>query len=118
MASGATDALAGAIDSDQVQGQISGIFSGATETLSGITDVDSATDALPALKELGANVDSVSGIMDKIPEAARGPFSSVASGGMEQLQPIADKVMGMDGVGDVIGPVLTPIMDKLKAFGG
>jgi len=114
----ATDAVAGAIDPEAVQGELSGIFSGATETLSGITDVDSATAALPALEELGTSVDSVSGMMEKIPEAARGPFSGIVTGGMEKLQPVVDNVMGLDGVGDVVGPILTPIMDKIKAFGG
>ncbi len=114
----ATDAVTDAIDTDEVKGQLSGLFSGATETLSGITDVESATAALPDLEELGTNVASVSGIMDKIPEAARGPFNSIASDGMGQIQPIVDKIMGLDGVGDILSPVLTPIMDTLKSFGG
>ncbi len=114
----ATDAVTDAIDTDEVKGQLSGLFSGATETLSGITDVESATAALPDLEELGTNVASVSGIMDKIPEAARGPFNSIASDGMGQIQPIVDKIMELDGVGDILSPVLTPIMDTLKSFGG
>jgi len=94
------------------------MFSGASDTLGGITDVDSATAALPDLEKLGENVTSVSGMMENIPEDALGPISSIATDGMGQLQPIVDKVMGIDGVGDVIGPVLNPILEKLKAFGG
>jgi len=117
-AASATDAVAGAFDPEDVKSQLGGIFSGATETLEGITDLDSANNALPALGELGENVDSFSGVMDKIPEAARGPFTGIISGGMEQLQPMVDKVMGLPGVGDVVGPVLTPIMEKLQGFAG
>jgi len=121
-ASDATDAaagaVAGAVDPEAIKGQLGDVFSGAGETLGGITDVDTANAALPDLQKLGENVDSVSGIMENIPEDARGPISSIASEGMGTLQPIVDKVMGIDGVGDVVGPVLTPILDKLKAFGG
>ena len=116
----ATDAAAGAadmMDPSAVGDQVSGLFTSATDTLSGITDADSATAALPALGELGTKVDSVSGMLDKLPEAARGPIASIVSGGMGSLQPIIDKVSALPGVGDIITPVIGPIMEKLSGFG-
>ncbi len=118
--SSATGALAGAVDLDPgaIGEQVSGLFSGATETLSGITDADSATAALPAIGELGSKVDSVSELFQKVPESARGPISDITQKGMGALEPIFNKTMEIPGVGDVIGGSLGPIMEKLQELGG
>jgi len=55
---------------DGVGDELNSSFSGASEALGGITDVDSAKAALPAL-------DGLTGTLDKIPEAARGPLSGL-----------------------------------------
>jgi len=111
--------VAGAIpDAGEVGNQLTGLFSSATETLGGITDADSATAALPALGELGENVDSVSGLFGQVPDAARAPLAKSAAEGMGKLQPIVDKVMDMPGVGSIVSPVLGPIMEKMQEFGG
>ncbi len=118
--SSASGALAGAMDLDPsaIGDQVSGLFSGATDTLSGITDADSATAALPAIGELGTKVDSVTELFQKVPESARGPISDITQKGMGALEPIFNKTMQIPGVGDVIGGSLGPIMEKLQELGG
>ncbi len=81
--------------------ELSGAFSGATTALGSITDVDSAKAALPSL-------DGLTGIMDKVPEAARGPLSGMVG----NLTPMLDKASAIPGVGDVLAPAL----EKLKGF--
>ena len=115
-ASTATDSMAVA-DPAEVGNQLSGLFSTATETLGGISDLDSAKAALPALGELGENVDSVSGMLSALPDAARGPLNTVAAEGFGKLKPMVDKVIALPGVGDIISPVLSPIMEKMQELG-
>lgn len=86
---------------DGVGDELNSSFSGASEALGGITDVDSAKAALPAL-------DGLTGTLDKIPEAARGPLSGL----LGNLTPLLDKASALPGVGDV----LAPFTEKLQGF--
>lgn len=96
--------------------EIGGIFGGATDAISGITDVDSATAAVPALNEVSGKVDGLTGIWDKVPEANRGALSGLVGDNMGKLTPILDKANEIPGVSDVLGPITGPLLDKLKAF--
>lgn len=96
--------------------EIGGIFGGATDAISGITDVDSANAAVPALNEVSGRVDGLSGMWDKVPEAARGPMSGMIGDNMGKLTPMLDKANEIPGVSDVLGPVTGPLLDKLKAL--
>jgi len=96
--------------------EIGGIFGGATDAISGITDVDSANAAVPALNEVSGKVDGLTGMWDKVPEAARGPMSGMIGDNMGKLTPMLDKANEIPGVSDVLGPVTGPLLDKLKAL--
>ena len=48
-----------------------------------------------------------------VPEDSRGPLSKVIGNGMAKLKPVADTVLNKEGVGDVIGPVMSTMMEKL-----
>jgi len=114
----AATSVAEAVEPSTVGDEVNGLFASATDTLGSITDADSATAALPALGELGTKVDSVSGMLDALPEAARGPIATAATASLGQLQPVLDKVLAIPGVGDIVSPVIDPIMEKLQGFGG
>ena len=96
--------------------EIGGIFGGATDAISGITDVDSATAAVPALEAVSGKADGLSAIWDKIPEDSRGSLSGIIGDNMGKLTPALDKVNELPGVADVLGPVTGPLLEKLKAF--
>lgn len=117
-ASSAASSVAGDVDPEAFKGNLTGIFDSASETLGGITDIDSATAAVPGLEELGGKVTGAADMFDKIPEAARGPLSGIATEGLGSLQPIIDKVMGIPGVGDILKPILDPILAALQGMAG
>ncbi len=96
--------------------EIGGIFGGATDAISGITDADSATAAVPALEEVTGKVDGLSGIWDKIPEDNRGALSGLVGSNMDKLTPMLDKANEIPGVSDILGPVTGPLLEKLKGF--
>jgi len=114
----ATAAVAGAADVDGLSSDLTGMFDTAKTSLEGITDEASATAALPALEEMKSKVDGLGGLIDKVPEAARGPLSGIISTGIGTLTPIIEKLRALPGVGGVIDPIITPIMETLQGLAG
>ena len=114
----ATNVTMPAVDVDGVDvgGEINGVFDGATGALSGITDVDSAKAALPDLEAISSQADGLSGLMDKVPEAARGPLTGLIGDKVGALTPLLEKASEIPGVGDVIGPVTGPLLEKLQGM--
>lgn len=120
-ATATTDAAKAAIPSIDVDGTDVGaafgdVFSSATDTVSGITDVDSAKAAIPSFEDITGKVDGLSGIWDKVPEAGRGQLGGMVTDGIGKLTPALEKVNGLPGVSDVIGPVTSTLLEKLQAF--
>ena len=120
-ATATTDAATAAIPSVDVEGTDVGaafgdIFSSASDTVSGITDVDSAEAAIPAFEDITGKVDGLSGLWDKVPEAGRGPLSGIVNDGIGSLTPAIEKVNEIPGVSGVLGPVTSTLLEKLQAF--
>lgn len=67
---------------------------------------------------MGDKVAGLGGMMDKIPEAARGPLNGIVSSGLEALGPILEKVRAIPEVGAIIDPIITPIMETLQGLAG
>jgi len=117
--SAVTDATAGASDAvTELSGTVTGMFNQASETLGGITDVESATAALPGLEEISGQVSSLPDLFDNVPEVARGPLQGMVTEGMGSLQPIVDKLRNIPGVGPVLEPVIAPMLETLSGLGG
>ncbi|MBX2824289.1 MAG: DUF937 domain-containing protein [Gammaproteobacteria bacterium] len=111
-------AVSDAVDVDGLSSDLTGMFDTAKTSLEGITDTASAESALPALEEMKSKVDGLGGMLEKIPEAARGPLSGIISTGLETLTPIIEKLRGLPGVGDVIDPIITPVLETLQGLAG
>ncbi len=104
------------VDGTDVGAEFGSIFSSATSTIEGITDVDSAKAAIPAFGDITGKVDGLSGLWDKVPEAGRGQLGSMVSDNIGKITPMLDKAQEIPGVGDVLGPVTGPLLEKLMAF--
>ncbi|OED38880.1 hypothetical protein AB833_17740 [Chromatiales bacterium (ex Bugula neritina AB1)] len=116
-----TDAVTSAIPAIDVGGTdvsaaFGDIFSSATETVSNITDVDSAKAAIPSFEGISGKVDGLSGLWEKIPEAGRGTLSGMITDNLGKLTPVIDKANEIPGVSGIIGPVVGPLMETLKGF--
>jgi len=119
-ATATTEAVESAADVDvgAIGTELTGVFGSATDALSGVTDAASAEAAIPALEGVGSSLGNVSGLIEKVPEAARGPLTSIVSEGMGSLQPIIDKVIAIPGVGPILEPVINPILETLQGLAG
>ena len=114
-AAGAVDAAKDAMDMD-IGGQLGGLFEGATSTLSGITDVDSANAALPQITEMTSKLDGLAAGFGGVSDEIKGQVAEQVGGFMPQLEEIITKLTGMEGVGDIIKPALDTLKEKLAAF--
>lgn len=104
------------IGGTDIGAEFGNIFSTATTAVSGITDVDTAKAAIPAFNDITGKVDGLSSLWEKVPEAGRGQLSGLIGDNLGALTPMLDKAQQIPGVGDVIGPVTGPLLEKLMAF--
>jgi Bacterial protein of unknown function (DUF937) len=81
-------------------------------TLSTITNADTATAALPKLKEASASLDKVTGMADKIPAEAKTGLKAAVG----PLKDMIGKVTALPGVGEIIKSTTDPLLGKLDAL--
>ncbi len=99
-----------------VGGELTGVMDTVTGSLGSITDVESAKAALPQLDKATTKLGSLAGMLDKLPESARGPVMKIVSEGMPQIQSLIDKISAIPGVGPIIKPVADGLLEKLALF--
>jgi hypothetical protein len=112
VADAAKDLTVGGVN---VGAELTAVIDKLKASLSGIKDTQTAEQAVPELKEADTKLDSLLGMADKLPEAARPAFKAMAEKGLAALQPLIDKVLKIEGVGAIVKPVLDAIVAKLKA---
>ena len=93
-------------------------FEGITTSLGSVTDAASAEAALPSLETAAAGLSGIATSANALPEAARGPLRMLASKFLPSFEGTIEKVMGLGGVKDVLGPVIGTILEKVKGLAG
>ena len=84
--------------------------------LAGITDVASATAALPKLADATAQIDKLAGLKDKLPAEAQKALAGGIGGSVAALIAQIDKVAELPGVGAIAKGPLDGIKAKLAGF--
>ncbi|HVP73226.1 MAG TPA: DUF937 domain-containing protein [Phycisphaerales bacterium] len=97
-------------------GQVKDFFSSANSTLGEITDQASAEAALPKLRELASNFETLRTSTSTVPVAVRDAVRPVVSQSWSALQSTIDRVMALPGVGSVLRPVFDQIRTTAEAF--
>ncbi len=83
-----------------------------------ITDVESAQAALPGLTEAAGKVEGLSGMAENLSGPAKGAFGGMVSTALAALRPMIETAVGLPGVGPIIEPVVTPMLEQLDAMAG
>jgi cytoskeletal protein RodZ len=96
--------------------EIGTTVSDATSALGGITDKASAEAALPDLKAVDTKLGELGGKIEQLPADAKKSLASLLGDMLPKLQDVANKVEGMEGVGEVVKPTLDSIMAKLDGW--
>ena len=90
-----------------------GLFTGLTKTLAGVTDEASAKAALPEFEKFGPLLTTLETEAGKLPADEKPAFTKVIADNLGLLGKIIEKVMAIPGVKDVLGPVVTPMIETL-----
>lgn len=106
------------VDGVNVGEQFGGVVDSLKTTVGGITDADSAQAAVPQLEGINTQLDELTGLASKLPEAAQGPFAGIVNTALETIQPMLDKALEIPGVGGVLQPIVDSMMEKLGGLAG
>ncbi len=104
------------VNPDQIGKNLTSVMSSVTGSLGGITDVESAEAALPQLGEAATKLGSLAGLINKLPEAARGPILEIVSSTLPQIQGLIDKLTAMPLVGPIIQKSTDGLLEQLALF--
>jgi hypothetical protein len=111
-------ALPDGVDMDGLTSQLDGVFESTTSALGGITDADSATAALPQLTEASEGVSQFGEVFKRLPDAAKGPLASMLETGVGAVGPLLEKAKAIPGVGDIIEPIVGPMLATIEGLAG
>jgi hypothetical protein len=112
----AKEALAALPDATKLGADLGSVFTSATQYLTGVKDVATAETALPKLKDLVTQIDGYKSLWDKLPDVGKASVAKVVTDHIGSLQELVDKVLGINGVGDKLKPILEALLAKLAAF--
>ena len=90
-----------------------GLFTGLTKALGGVTDEASAKAALPELEKFAPMLTMLEEETGRLPADEKPAFAKVIADNLGLLGKLIEKVMAIPGVRDVLGPVVTPMVETL-----
>ena len=89
------------------------LFTGLAKTLGGVTDADSAKAAIPELEKFGPLLRTLEDEAGKLPADEKPAFAKVIGDKLGLLGKIVSTVMALPGVRDLLGPIVTPMVETL-----
>jgi hypothetical protein len=102
----------------QISTNLTNSITSLNQSLAGIKDVGSATDALPKLNEVSTKLGEMKGLTDKLPEAGKAKIQELVKSNLGKLDDQFAKLMWIPGVADKIKPAVDDVMNKYAAVGG
>jgi len=87
-------------------------------SLQGITDVASATAAVPKLQAATAQIDKVDGMVGQLSADQRKIMAGLISPAMPTINQLFDKVLAIPAVGEVVKPTIDTLKTKLADLPG
>jgi hypothetical protein len=107
--------VVGGVDIKQ---QIGDSLSDLRTSLQGVTDVGSATAALPKLEAARTQIDKASSLVGQLTPDQRKIVAGVVAPAIPLINRLSDKVLEIPGVADVLRPTIDPMKTKLAELSG
>lgn len=107
----AGDALG--MSADDVTGKLKDVFGGYQETLSGITDVESANEAVPEMENLNEQLGGIGSMLDKLPAGVQETVTGQLGSMIDPIKAMLDKVMAIPGVEPILKPLVDSMLEKV-----
>jgi hypothetical protein len=104
------------VDGVDVGKQVTTALDSLKGVLGGITDTATAQSALPKLQEAVTSIDGVSGMVAKLSAEQKTALAALVAAALPAIKEAADKVVAIQGVGDLAKPVLDGLLAKLEAL--
>ncbi len=92
-------------------------YAAATKAIGNITDVASATAALPQLNELNAKLNGLVALWEQLPATVQTSLAKITRDNLDKLEAVIKPILEIQGVPTELGPVLKEIVTKLQALG-
>jgi hypothetical protein len=89
------------------------LFGGLTKTLTGVTDEATAKAAVPELEGFAPLLERLQAEAGELPAEEKAPLGEFVGKNLGLLQKVIDTVMAIPGVKDVLGKVVTPMVEAL-----
>jgi len=112
-----TDSLKVATGAVKVGKDLTTLLGGLTDVLGGVTNVDTAKAALPKLEEFGPTLAAIEKGSAALPEAEKATIADLVTEKLSPLQKLIDTVMAIPGVREILGKVVTPMVESLAKIG-
>lgn len=93
------------------------LFGGLTSVLKGVTNLDTARLAIPELEKLAPVLSGVQSEAEKLSGEEKTAFSGFITKNLGTLQTVIDTVLAIPGVKELLGPVVTPMVEAIKKLG-
>jgi len=93
------------------------LFGGLTKALTGVTSVETARTAIPELEKLGPVLTGVQSEAEQLSGEEKTAFGELVTKNLGLLQKVIDTAMAIPGVKEILGPVVTPMLDTIRKLG-
>jgi hypothetical protein len=94
------------------------LFGSLSKILGGVTNEDTARAAIPELEKLGPVLSGVQSEAEKLEGENKTAFAQFVSKNLGLLQKVIDTAMAIPGVKELLGPVVTPMIETIGKFAG
>jgi len=94
------------------------LFGGLTSVLKGVTNADTARLAIPELEKLAPMLSGVQSEAEKLAPEEKTAFGTFVGQNLGMLRKVIDTAMAIPGVKDLLGPVVTPMVETLAKLAG
>jgi hypothetical protein len=101
------------LEAAKVGQTVTELFGGLTKTLTGVTDEASAKAAVPELEGFAPLLERLQAEAGELPAEEKAPLGEFVGKNLGLLQKVIDTVMAIPGVKDVLGKVVTPMVEAL-----
>lgn len=105
-----------AVPAADLAGIASKALSGLTASLGGIKDEATAKAAIPGLQDTAKQIDGLKAAASLLQGDARKPISSLVAAALPGILAAVDRVTGIPGAGNLIKPIVEPMVANLTAL--
>ena len=109
-----TEVAGGLGNIDELAGGLTERLSGLTDKFAGVSDLGSARELAGELGDANSYLDSIN--LDGMPTAARDSLGSMVGPTVDKLERAVVVAYKIPGVQNVLEPMVSPLMDRLRGF--